>query len=106
MTNGPQLGGTAATLIAVAIFAIVALADVVTPLDVNPAVLQVVALVVVTLLLCIGLTVMVVLQQQEIRRNRETLGQMQAQAPIPCRVRNRQEHRQLQLPLDIHRPFD
>src|SRR2546421_9584155 len=46
MTNGPRLGGTAATLIAVGIFAIVALADVVTPLDVNPAVLQVVALVV------------------------------------------------------------
>jgi hypothetical protein len=37
-------------------------------------------IVVVTLLLCIGLTVMVVLQQQEIRRNRETLAQMQAQA--------------------------
>jgi hypothetical protein len=37
-------------------------------------------LVVVTLLLCVGLTVMVVLQQQEIRKNRESLGQMQAQA--------------------------
>ena len=46
MTNGPQLGGAAAAVIAVGIFAVVALADVVTPLDVNPAVLQVVALVV------------------------------------------------------------
>jgi pSer/pThr/pTyr-binding forkhead associated (FHA) protein len=37
-------------------------------------------LVVVTLLVCVGLTVMVVLQQQEIRRNRETLARMQEQA--------------------------
>src|SRR5207249_3229789 len=46
LTDGPQLGGAAAAVIAVGIFAVVALADVVTPLDVNPAVLQVVALVV------------------------------------------------------------
>src|SRR5439155_20128500 len=43
MTNGPHFSGTAAAVIAVGFFAIVALADVVTPLDVNPAGLQVVA---------------------------------------------------------------
>ena len=37
-------------------------------------------LLIVTLVVCIALAVMLVMQQQEIRRNRETLAQMQDQA--------------------------
>src|SRR5438270_13085627 len=45
MMDGPQRSGTAAAVIAIGIFAIVALADALTPLDVTPPVLGLIALV-------------------------------------------------------------
>src|ERR1051325_8123730 len=46
MTNGPHRGGAPAAVVAVGIFAIVAVADALMPLDVSPMVLGLIALVV------------------------------------------------------------